>query len=123
MSASGDMIYISTSASHLYALHAATGKVAWDTTLWGELMLSDPVLSPNGSTVYLQGWAGTHPAHPKVYGVGASNGTVLWSCVPGKCGSVVKPVVSKDGASMYVADQCGTMYALATGPSPSPSGN
>lgn len=62
---------------HVYALDAATGKLAWKTDITSFVSMSSAALDPRTGVLVM---GGTQPS--KIYGLDAASGKLLWSVVP-----------------------------------------
>ena len=69
---------------------------------------SAPVVSPDGSTVYV----GSEDNN--VYALNAADGSLLWKYATGS-GVYSSPRLSADGATLFVGSYDNNVYALRTG--------
>jgi outer membrane protein assembly factor BamB len=98
--ATGGLLYVSTSTG-LYALHAATGELAWrfDT----EMPLGNSPTVKDG-VVYVGGY------DRKLHALDARTGQHLWAFAGAKAGYDTNPLVIE--GSVFAGNRDGTMYAI-----------
>jgi len=104
---SGGLVYVGTGCAGgaLFALQAASGRVAWSTPMAGAVG-SSPVVS--GGIVYVASDAGQGG---RLYAIDGSTGTIQWTASLGAAPGLCSPALS--GGIVFIGAQDGTLYAFS----------
>lgn len=112
VSADGDSFYLTNPLSSLLTAYTCGGAFLWDYVVTGCTVLSSPVLSADGATVYLGGAADEY-GDPSYYAV-SSAGAEVWTSDPIIDGTVTTPIVGN--GMLVVAQKMGvTAFDATTG--------